>query len=118
MQDVVEVAAIRARDVRSDLSADIEKSMALLAGFGKDCAATRGVARLRTARIIDFFVLRDFFLLIGGALAHQPPNFLNLLIEFGVFEIAKLTDQVGGQVLLRNPACAHRFQERFRKGRP
>src|SRR5262249_52497704 len=118
LQKIIEVTAVGASQVRANFAAGIEQVMALLANTGKDSATSHSIARLGTASVKDSLVPFDFFSFVASAIAGDAPNFLNLLIQARISQIAKLAEDFGSQVLVRDAASANRSEQWFGKSQP
>ena len=79
LEDVTKIATIRAGQIGADFAAFVEQGVALLAGAIEQCATTRGVTRLRAARVVNAHVMINDHFSVGGGFADGAPNF----VEFG-----------------------------------
>ena len=100
LQKVIEVAAVAAGDVGTDLAAGVEEGVALLAGAGVNGASTGSVAG--RAGGDHLLIAGNGFELVGLGLAHGAPEFADLLVHGGVLELAQLPHDIGGEILRGN----------------
>src|SRR5258706_439138 len=115
-QEVAEVAAISAGDIRTDLPAGIEQRVALRADLVENDSSRTGVARLRAARSVNAPVFVNLRLLVGADLSSGTVELGHLRLQIRVLVIAQLPHNVGGQVFCRNFARSNRSQQCLRVG--
>jgi hypothetical protein len=90
LEDVVEVRAAGAGEIRADLAAEVEQGVTLGANLVENDAAARGFARLGAAGLIGAFEFLNRLLLVRWRLAHSAIDLPNLFHDRRILEVAQL----------------------------
>src|SRR5699024_8184326 len=86
-EQILNVTTIRARDVRTNLPADIEKRVALLARARKNRAPSNRITRGRTSRGINLPIFLDLLFFVRGCRAKCAPDLLHLRVDLRNFKV-------------------------------